>query len=325
MQTQNIVKFIESINNLDTKSYSLLKEAIEKRDSIKFVSYLLNNDEIGSNKCCPYCDSRSYNRWGIRSDLQRYKCKECGKTFNTLTGTPLAHLHKKGRWLSYAQCLIEGLSIRKAAAECGVHKNTSFRWRHRFLQNTNKIKPQKLTGVAEVNELIFAWSDKGNKRLKRKSRKRGYKSATQIPFKSRVFTLFCRDRGKNTFDEIYYKFSAYNIKKDLSSLFAKDILFCSQNKAVYMKYTKENCIRHGILSIPKNEKIRKNVVHIQNVLEYQFNLQEWMLRFRGVATKYLHNYLSWYREMDEFDHKITPETILIRAKRPERYNTNHFR
>ena len=323
--TQNIVKFIESVNNLDAKSYSRLKEAIEKRDSVKFVSYMLNNDETEVGRSCPHCKSKSLHKWGIRNDLQRYKCKDCSKTFNVLTGTPLAHLRKKGRWLAYAKCLIDGLSIRKAATECGVHRNTSFRWRHRFLQNANEIKPEKLSGIVETNELIFAWSDKGNKKLRRKPRKRGYKSAKHIPSKSRVFTLFCRDRGKNTFDDIFLKFSADNLKPDLSKLLTKDTLFCSQNKAVYLKYTKENNVRHGVLSIPKRESVKKDVVHIKNVERYQFDLQVWMERFRGVATKYLHNYLSWYREMDEFDFKISPETVLIRAKRPERYNTNHFR
>jgi hypothetical protein len=39
-----------------------------------------------------------------------------------------------------------------------------------------------------------------------------------------------------------------------------------------------------------------------------------MDRFNGVATKYLENYLSWYRELDEFKEDLTPLTILIRAK-----------
>ncbi|MCT4638974.1 MAG: IS1595 family transposase [Bacteroidales bacterium] len=323
MRTQSIVKLIDAVKDLDTKSYSRLKEAIEKRDSVKFVSYLLNNDN--NKMCCPYCKSESIHKWGIRNDLQRYKCKECVKTFNVLTGTPLANLHKKGRWLSYAQCLIDGLSIRKAAAECGVHRNTSFRWRHRFLQNANHIKPDKLSGIVEVNELIFAKSEKGSKKLKRKPRKKGYRSPKHIPSSNRVFTLFCRDRSKNMFDDILNKFSAEHIRSDLSSLIEKDTLFCSHNKAAYLKYTKENRVRHGVLNMSKGESVKKDVVHINNVLLYQFNLQVWMIRFRGVATKYLHNYLSWYREMDEFDFSITPETVLVRAMRPERYNTNHFR
>ncbi len=325
MKSQNIVELIGVIGELNTKNYSLLKEAIEKRDSIKFVSRLLNNDLIEKIECCPYCKSKSLYKWGVRNDLQRYKCKKCERTFNTLTGTPLAHLHKKGRWLSYAKCILDGLSVRKAASKCGVHRNTSFRWRHRFLKNVNKIKPDRLYGIAEVNEHVFAWSEKGCKRLKREPRRRGYKSLKYIPHDKRVFTLFCRDRGQNTYDNIYYRFSTNNITPALDKLITKDTLFCSQNKAVYLKYTKENEVRHGVLNLAIKETVKKDIVHIENVIKYQVDLQVWMERFRGVATKYLQNYLSWYREMDEFDFKISPEQILLRAMRPERYNTNHFR
>jgi transposase-like protein len=54
------------------------------------------------------------------------------KTFNSLKKTPLAGLRRKGHWLNYSECLKEGLTIREAAKRCGIHRNTSFRWRHRF-------------------------------------------------------------------------------------------------------------------------------------------------------------------------------------------------
>src|SRR5450830_1338755 len=40
--------------------------------------------------CCPACRSRHVHRHGHANDLQRYRCVPCGKTFNALTGTPLA-------------------------------------------------------------------------------------------------------------------------------------------------------------------------------------------------------------------------------------------
>src|SRR4051812_25112016 len=47
---------------------------------------------------CPHCASRRLHRWGHASDLPRYRCRDCGRTFNGLTSTPLAHLRKKDRW-----------------------------------------------------------------------------------------------------------------------------------------------------------------------------------------------------------------------------------
>src|SRR5689334_3933845 len=66
-------------------------------------------------------------RWGRASGLRRYRCKACRKTFNALTGTSLARLRKKERWLAYGEALAAGMSLTKAAAHCGVHLTTSFR------------------------------------------------------------------------------------------------------------------------------------------------------------------------------------------------------
>ncbi|MCT4638459.1 MAG: IS1595 family transposase [Bacteroidales bacterium] len=323
MKTSKHSELVNLVNGLDNKRYHILKEAIEKRDSVKFVARLLNNNHKDVN--CPHCKSDKLQKWGIRNDMQRYKCKECRRTFNVLTGTPLAKLRKKGRWLSYAECLKNGLTIREAAAKCGVHKNTSFRWRHRFLENSTEIKPDKLSGIVEVNEKVFAWSDKGSKKLNRNARKRGFKSHAQIPVNNRVFTLYCRDRSKNSYDKILSGFSADVLQNEICGLITNDTLFCSKNKQVYMKYTKQSKIRHGVLDISKREIVKRDVVHIQNVRLYIRKLEIWMERFHGVATKYLNNYLSWFRELDEFDYKISPETIMLRAMRPDRYNTNHYR
>jgi transposase-like protein len=323
MKTSEKDRLIKSISTVDNRFFSLIKEAVEKREDIKFVAKLLNNQSEDIK--CPHCRSLNLQKWGIRNDMQRYKCKECKRTFNALTGTPLAKLRKKGRWLEYAQCLKDGLSIRKAAKKCGVHKNTSFRWRHRFLANSTKIKPDRLNGIIEVDELFFAKSEKGNKKINRKPRKRGYKSKNTIPVKERVFTLFCRDRSKNSYDNIVSVFNTKSIKPLIDKLISRDSLLCSQDKQIYLKYSKQSNIRHGKLSISNNDIVNKNIVHIQNVRLYQKKLQIWMIRFHGVATKYLNNYLSWFREIDEFDFKITPETILIRAMRAQRYNTNHYR
>src|SRR3954468_16775455 len=83
---------------------------------------------------CPHCAEAAPRRWGRASGLRRYRCKACRKTFNALTGTSLARLRKKACWLAYGEALAAGMSLTKAAAHCGVHLTTSFRWRHRFLR-----------------------------------------------------------------------------------------------------------------------------------------------------------------------------------------------
>ncbi|POZ52249.1 hypothetical protein AADEFJLK_01724 [Methylovulum psychrotolerans] len=47
------------------------------------------------NPACPHCAGIRLSRYGSASGLQRYSCKSCRKTFNALTGTPLARLRHK--------------------------------------------------------------------------------------------------------------------------------------------------------------------------------------------------------------------------------------
>jgi transposase-like protein len=78
----------------------------------------------GDNPQCPHCQSRRIEGWGReRSGLKRSRCRDCQRTFNPLTGTVLARLRKKERWLSFASALKGELPVRKAAAMCQVNKD----------------------------------------------------------------------------------------------------------------------------------------------------------------------------------------------------------
>ena len=82
---------------------------------------------------CPRCAGKRLHRDGHAHGLQRYQCAGCGRTFNSLTGTPLARLRHKAKWLPYLETMLDSATVRRAAARADVHRNTSFRWRHRFL------------------------------------------------------------------------------------------------------------------------------------------------------------------------------------------------
>ena len=123
---------------------------------------------------CPHCAGREIVGWGRSDGLLRFRCKSCGRTFNALTKTPMAHLRKKERWLDHAQAMIEGMSLARTAKLCGVHPTTAFRWRHRFLRAPADDKPRTLSGIVEADETFILESFKGRwSDLPRKARKRG--------------------------------------------------------------------------------------------------------------------------------------------------------
>src|SRR4051812_18139955 len=131
---------------------------------------------------CPHCGGRRLQRWGQSHGLPRYRCNGCLRSFNGLTGTPLARLRKKDRWAAQTEAMLAGESLAKAAKRCGVAASTAFRWRHRFLQAPALDKPTKLTGIVEADETFILESFKGKRSgLPRPARKRGGKAAKTRP------------------------------------------------------------------------------------------------------------------------------------------------
>jgi len=55
---------------------------------------------------CPHCGGDDIRPWGKASGKPRYRYVRCRKTFNPLTGMPLAGLHYPDRWQDQARALI---------------------------------------------------------------------------------------------------------------------------------------------------------------------------------------------------------------------------
>jgi Zn ribbon nucleic-acid-binding protein len=62
----------------------------------------MSGHERVESRGCPHCAGREIIAWGCANGVSRFHCKSCGRTFNALTKTPMAHLRKKERWLDHA-------------------------------------------------------------------------------------------------------------------------------------------------------------------------------------------------------------------------------
>lgn len=88
---------------------------------------------------CPHCESLSVVRYGKYRDRQRYKCKDCTRTFNDFTNTPLHRTHYPEKWIKFLECMMEGHSLQLSALIVGVSYVTLFYWRHKLIQALNKL------------------------------------------------------------------------------------------------------------------------------------------------------------------------------------------
>lgn len=112
-----------------------------------------------------------------------------------LTGTPLARLRKKERWLDFGQSLSGGETVAASAERCAVAVSTAFRWRHRFLRAAEN-PTRLLSGIVEVDETYILSSRKGERRLERKARRRGGKAAKRGLSDEQTPILMAADRSR---------------------------------------------------------------------------------------------------------------------------------
>jgi transposase-like protein len=261
---------------------------------------------------CPHCLATAVKRWGSANGLGRYRCKQCGVTFNALTGTPLARLHKRELWAAHAQTLVEGISLRKVSARIGVDLTTAFRWRHRFLQAPKAVKAKSLEGTVEADETYFLYSEKGARKLRRPARKRGGVARKRGLSNEQVPVLIARDRNAATTDEILKDRSTRSIAAVLEPVVAKSAILVSDGAQAYQAFAYYAGLPHIALNLSAGERTR-GIYHIQNVNNYGSRLKTWMRRFNGVATRYLDSYLGWHRINDREGSTLNASRMLAAA------------
>ena len=78
-----------------------------------------------------------------------------------------------------------------------------------------------------------------------------------------------------------------------------DSILCSDCRRSYGTCAIKLGLKHISLNTSRGKGIVHGIYHIKSVNSYHDRLKSWIRRFRGVATKYLPNYLAWQEHLDE--------------------------
>ncbi len=300
--------------NIDTIIREIRTYSESKQKTIlNRLNDLLHSNDIGeatmleikkeisqhSGLSCPHCQSESIYGHGKYRGGKRYKCNTCGKTFSDLTGTSVSHIHKKEEWNKYLSCMSEGLSLRASAEKVGISFRTSFLWRHKILGAFQDIGCSKLEGIVESDETFFLYSEKGEKNIHdRSARKRGGKASKRGINDEHVAVIVASDRDGHAIVEVAgrSRITAQKIDAAIGKwLSDTPIALCSDSHKSYEKFSKDKNIRHVTINGSKGQFVRNKVYHIQNVNSIHHLIKNWMQKFNGVASKYLQNYMNWFR------------------------------
>lgn len=248
---------------------------------------------------CPRCRSVRLLRNGHAHGLQRYRCAECARSFNALTGTPLARLRHRGKWLPYLDSMLDSHTVRRAAALAGIHKNTSFRWRHRFLAWAKGDRNLPLGGITEADETYLLESQKGSRHLDRPARRRGGVASRRGISHEHMCILVARDRTGRTVDFVTGRapLTRAHLHRCLPTVVAPDILLVTDGHPAYRYFAWEAGISHRAVNLSAGVRV-DGELHVQNVNAYHSRVKQWLRRFHGVASHYLSNYLGWRWAVD---------------------------
>ncbi len=116
-------RLLAMVTKLSPGQRRILKDELVSGDQANAVAEV---ETATPGQGCPHCQREDVVRNGTASGLQRYKCRGCRRTFNALTGSPLARLRLKIKWLAQADALQEGVTITRAAKRLKVARSTTY-------------------------------------------------------------------------------------------------------------------------------------------------------------------------------------------------------
>jgi len=260
--------------------------------------------KLSNNHHCPHCGSNKINKNGTaHKTLPQFICRNCHKTYTIRTNTIFYYSKKDiSLWQEYIELFSQGLSLRKIVEKMDgkISYPTSFYWRHKILEvMKNFDNHDKLEGIVEADETYFEESQKGSRHMTRKPIKHGYSSEyRQAGLSShKVCVLTALDRQKHSFNKPvgYGKVCKEQIAILQHRIQDNSILITDGDKSYkILKDVKLKQLKFG--------KPQSKVYHLNNINNFHSHLKKFMIRFNGVATKYLDNYVNYFREFrDKID------------------------
>lgn len=284
MALTDIIKEIQKLNTADQlRLKEFFTNSLASYSASEPIFKEVSEQKHKDGYTCTHCHSNNVVRFGKYSvkagmntlERQRYRCKDCGKTFTDVTNTPLRGSHLSHKWSDFIQCMIEGYFLRKASELIKVHYVTLFYWRYKILSALKHMDFDHFSGIVEMDETYFLYSEKGKRNLNgRKARKRGGASRFRGISKEQVCVLIARDCQKLTLSRVkgQGRIMKSRLDKAIGSKLSKSNILCTDAWRAFKTYAKEKGLEHYPFKSDGKARV-KGLYHIQNVNNYHSRLK----------------------------------------------------
>lgn len=269
------------------------------------ISVTTVEDFLSSRKevnVCPHCGGNALVKNGHWHGHQRYVCKDCKKTVGLSKDTILFSTKKEmSVWTTFVNCMVQRFALRKCAAICSINLSTAFAWRHKILDALSKMmEAVKLKGVVECDETYQLISYKGNHKnsktfvMPRPANHRAGKASQRGLSKEQVCVTTGVDLSGQSIGKISNlgKPTHHDLSSVLGGRIAAGSTFVTDSHRGYSFLAGNMDLDH--IRIPSNKHVFRghNIQKANNFhqgLKYLINGL-----FKGVATKYLNNYVVYH-------------------------------
>lgn len=298
----------------------------DEPDKITKLLKSIRESRFSAGLACVHCGSKEVKRNGKYRSRQRYLCKDCGKSFNDMTNTPFSGSRYPEKWVKYIELMVDGFTLPKIAERLDIHISTAFYWRHKILNALGTLGFNQLEGIVESDETFFRESFKGRDVIHREPKKRATKDVKRGISDLKIAVVVAQDRNGNIIAKKAGtgRVKATEIDAAIGSYIPKSAVLCTDTAKNYKKFARIKGLKHEPINDSKKERVKKGIYHIQHVNNFHSRLKTWMRRFQGVATKFLDNYLYWFRWLELQKHLSLEKQIehmLISACQKSSYNT----
>ena len=89
MRTRELARLIGTLGKLPRDQRKTVAAELSAMESCASSTDVIETG-MPTRPDCPHCASRQIVKHGRCGGLQRFRCRHCNRTFNALTGTPLA-------------------------------------------------------------------------------------------------------------------------------------------------------------------------------------------------------------------------------------------
>ncbi len=277
-----------------------VNERLELIDFIK-NSYSIFNEFANVEKC-PRCQSNHIVKNGVRNNINRFLCRDCGKSFTYKSDTILSGINELNKWNLFVEDFmsLNITPINDLSRKLDISRQTAMDWRHKLLASLVNRENNFSNDTIEFDESYFLISRKGrrNMAITNRSTYRKWREGQvgDTDYQVKLFFTYGRNTGiLELFKSHMGRTSAENLNNYFLPNRFQNITTYTDSHRSYSAFFRDNNIEHRTFVSIDHVNPTSAAVHNQTVNAYTRGFKDFVNKYmRGVSTKYIGLYAKWY-------------------------------